>query len=188
MRTVRVLSSLLFSACALFSAGCPAPDPAAGSPVAEFTAGTANLNLQWGRLTNTCEPAQSFFVSADASCSRVDLRLGPHHGAPGFDYIVQIRTDNSGEPSGVILASASRFGGGLAAGDWNSWPLGVPVPLSAGQTYWIVCLTSEALNDTYVTLAADGAAGYSYGSAMSSDNGGPWADVLGADIYFRVLR
>lgn len=176
-----------------FMPGCPDSDSSdSGSNIiVEFTSVKSSFLTKWGMSINKWKAAQGFRVSADDACSSVELLLGAHNGSPSGDYIVELQTDNAGFPSGTLLspqASASMNIGSLSQNAWNTWPFDVPIPLSAGQTCWIVCRTTEATSDSYVNLTGNATDSYPDGLAMFSLDEAPWTKILKGDICFRIIR
>ncbi len=189
----KVIPVLLLVLSSLFLAGCPGPDPDPPSTViTELTGGDHGSESPWGRwaINILYDAAQGFQAPANDSCASVELLLGAFNGSPTGDYTVRLETDTGGLPSGTpvsVNAEASMAAVSLHPSAWNSWQFDVPVPLAAGQTYWIVCRSTEAAGTTNrVTIVGDTTESYAGGTA-AMDTGGGWI-VAAVDHNFRILR
>ncbi len=94
--------------------------------------------------------AQSIQEAAALSVAGVKAKLGVELGSPTDDVIVRIETDNSGEPSGVLVHAnaTAAIDGSTLTGSPVDYLFSFPatVSLSASTKYWVV-LTRDT-NDT----------------------------------------
>ncbi len=115
--------------------------------------------------------AQSFRPSVSWNLYRVSLLLG-RDGDPGT-VTVEIQTDNSNEPSGTVLGSATIMGTSLPEnGKWVDISFPSPISLTADTSYWIVVYPqNQAGTLVWIGLTYDN---YSRGKLLIYRYTGTW--------------
>jgi hypothetical protein len=193
MRQVRI-AFILFQIIpiALLPTACHAPF--VPLQIAEqYTDGTGSLCMSWGTGPGgVIEVAQSFQVTETTVCRGVALEFYSRLNTPTGDYSVRLEPDTAGAPAGVPVAArghGSRNAAGLTLHAWNDWLFDGPVTLVAGQSYWIVCRTTEPVSGGnvlfWVVMVQPG--GYAKGEARRSIGSGPW-EITGNDMNFRIYK
>jgi len=182
----------------LFSCNVPAEDKKddqANPIIAQHTtAGTYNMFWGYNPTDDKLEWAQSFKISADSSCSAVDLKLGTKSGNPAGNYLIRIEIDNSDKPSGTLVnanAYKSIAASDLTENAWNKWTFNTSFNLAENTAYWIVCRTNETLingNNTHINIIMQNNGAYSNGFVGLYSNGGPFSPNAIYDMNFKVYR
>lgn len=142
-------------------------------------------------ITNYAQQvAQSFAPSSNWNAVEVAIRL-KKVGAPAFDVVVELRSNNAGVPSATVLASCT-----IARADvgttmqWEKVALSATVAVTTETTYWVVVRTNAGSTDSDdgFVVALDGALGYGNGVLKILTNSSAWAErPMSADMPFRVL-
>jgi hypothetical protein len=131
------------------------------------------------------EWAAQSFQATEGYLSAIDLRLNTSLGSPSGTITWQIRSDNSGNPSGTILDS-DLFSPIVDAD--NHIPISNGVYLSSGVTYWLVlkCTSVQGSGNAY-RFNFNTANPYANGSLKRTTNGGSsWGLVTSGTSDMRV--
>lgn len=160
--------------------------------VLEHSSG-ASGQVAWGDTTvsGTSEPAQSFTLSENATVARVRIRTLNIVGNPTAYYRVGIHADDSGQPAASELSSKTKDDTEIAVDAWDDWVLDTPVDLSSGQTYWIVCTTSESTGgDDYFELFYTPSGDAYAGGEFAHKKAGVWDSMIptGQDLWFQLYE
>jgi hypothetical protein len=112
------------------------------APAIEYSTGTKTVTLYGYRL------AQAFVASDTLSMREVSV-MAAVVGAPGDALRVALHADSAGQP-GTMLGASSYGAGDLPEDDpaWVTFTFSPFVPLTNGQTYWIVVERTGALSPT----------------------------------------
>ncbi|MFQ6012059.1 MAG: hypothetical protein ACE5LS_00220 [Thermoplasmata archaeon] len=134
------------------------------------------------RLDESRWLAQSFVPSSDFFVSRVSLYVFDK-GLSDF-LQVSIRNDISGVPDTTNLTAGTVDGPAVDA--WLDVDLSPYLPLTAGQTYWMVARSAMPQGDGYEWWESGTESAYPPGTGASSDDGVLWGPS-GTDFAFRVF-
>lgn len=142
---------------------------------------------------NEFRKAQSFQISILANVDSADLYLVDGPTSPTDAITVRVETDNgSGFPSGTLV-DANATGTIAAASVTGSYQFltctfNAPFSLLASTTYHLVASVPNQSNDVRFHWGVDNGGLYTSGKAMSSTNGGAWADTGAGnyDLLFRI--
>jgi hypothetical protein len=185
LASVLLMSVILLTACETDAGGPP-------KIIAEYSAGDGNVTFYWGSSGGAAkvEWAQGFLLTSDSTCSAVELYVIARSGTPVGDYAVRIETNNTDRPSGILVdAGATRTiaASGLADDSWDRWTFDSSFNLMVGETYWIVCSTTEPISDdNRVHIRGDSDPAYLDGDTVFYSDGTYVTSYDDQDIYFRV--
>jgi len=137
-------------------------------------------------MGGTWYQAQSFQPSY-AGLSYVEFYMKYNDYGPDDDITVQIRTDNGGVPSNVILGETTIQGFNSTTYAWHRAIFDAIITLTPGTTYWIVCFsTEETLRGTYL-FRGSSTSQYSKGVAKFTYGGkSTWYTSSAPDKLFRT--
>lgn len=126
-------------------------------------------------------------MTQDVSFIKLRLRK---EGNPADELNISIQSDDSGAPSGVMLASATLSSAAISSDGyaWCQVDFTVMPKLTAGTTYWLVVQCSGALNaSAYYLAGIDESAGYVNGVLrLFNSSTSVWSNrTPAADLLFR---
>ncbi|MEK7607764.1 MAG: choice-of-anchor R domain-containing protein [Patescibacteria group bacterium] len=141
-------------------------------------------SVVFGNANGTQDLAQSFTVSDGLSIMKLSLYV-KKNGNPS-NATVKINTNNSGSPSGTVLASGTLSSSliGTSYG-WVDITLTSNPVLSIGTTYWIV-VDGGTNSSNYYNIATNSV--YGNGQAKIGKYNSSWNNTTptGLDLYFKV--
>jgi hypothetical protein len=187
MKKFNLILLVLVFATSTFFLSCTNDGSDGGNVLAQYTGG--DTNLAWGYTSTKQESAQSFKISDDSTCTKVELEITLQMGSPTGTYTVRIETDNAGLPSGTLVdpnAIKSQDASEIAIATWETWQFPSPFSLSANTTYWIILANTESAGTNAFTLGFNMTGDYTDGKRVSGPDGS-WSDLTpDADINFKV--
>src|SRR3990167_723438 len=156
---------------------------------------TGETNNGFGRATDGGDQAhvkvaQSFQeASAYSDIAKIRAKLFKT-GTPVDNAVITIETDNAGEPSGTVLATATKSGGSLDTTPTNyDLDLDVNISLTANTKYWVVFSRSGAGSDTNYYLTRGNTSSQYANGAAADYNGTSWStDTFIADNHFFIIE
>jgi hypothetical protein len=128
------------------------------------------------------------FTPTKSKLAGIVLSKETTDGTPTGNLVFDIRTDNSGSPSSVIVASKS-----FTLAEWNAYSNGevtisVPCLLTPGALYWVVghdSVDNEATGVGYKVFAVASGAYPGGTTKYSTNQGGAWTPY-GHQLYFKT--
>ncbi|HYT46233.1 MAG TPA: choice-of-anchor R domain-containing protein, partial [Methylomirabilota bacterium] len=136
----------------------------------------------------TSYKAQSFISPFTGRVDKVALKL-KKSGSPTDDLIVEVRTDNSNQPSSTILSSTRIAASSLPTSSaFVALDIAENPSLTNGTRYWIVAHRSGTIDLTnYIVLSINTSDPYPNGKMSNSlDSGSSWSPDNVTDAGFQV--
>lgn len=133
--------------------------------------------------------AQGFSFGSPELINRIQVALNLTTGtAPTGNIVVQIRTDNAGQPSSTVLATSSPYNvAGLTTSYQNiDFLFPVPFSASASTVYWFVVNTAAVVFGTAAIQNELANSGYGIASQESGDSGATWSPVASFEMFSSI--
>lgn len=147
--------------------------------------GQANTTGHNNKIAETFQPTVNIIYGAYFNAREADI------GTFTGDVTLELHADNAGVPAATVLGTGTWTNQEWEAGfahSVNFYFNNGGVPVTIGNTYWLVLSTSTADNSNHPQLAGDSTHSYPSGLAYTFNVTDGWVPIAGTNLAFSTFK